>query len=93
MKKQTPEKVANKVYDKLFAGKRLEKSRLRSWDNNWREELFYKPNTGKISNKFFKNKISVFISVCKENNWGIKSETISTRKRLESIQEQLNDYI
>ena len=93
MKKQIPEKVANKVYDKLLAGIRLERSRLRSSYRNWREELFYKPNTNEISNKFFKNKISLFISVCKESNWGIKSETISTRKQLESILDQINDYI
>ena len=92
MKKQIPEKVANKVYDKLLAGKRLERSKLRSWSNNWREELFYKPDTNKISNKFFKNKVTNFTYKCK-CNWCLDGKLNSTRKRWESTQEQLNDYI
>lgn len=88
MKKQIPEKVANKAY-----------SRVQEWSIKTRQrsddvlqEILYKPETTKTSNKFFKNKVSNFIYRCGCPRC-FKGKLASTRKRLESTQEQLNDYL
>ena len=94
MKKQIPEKVANKVYDKLLAGKRLEQNRC-----SWIEEIVYKPNTNQLHNRyylhnrFFKSSVGKYFRYCKKDEWDIENKLVSTRKRWESTQEQLNDYI
>lgn len=88
MRKQIPEKIANKVYDKLLAGKRLEQNR-----GSWLEEIIYKPNTAKLHNRFFKSSVGKYFRCCKKDDWDIENKLASTRKRWESTQEQLNDYI
>lgn len=86
MKKQIPKKVANKIYDKL-----LPDNQNRSF-NSWVEKVLYKPGTNQISNKFFKNKVSQFTYNCK-CDWCINGKLASTRKRWESTQDQINDYL
>lgn len=86
MKKQIPEKVANKIYDKL-----LSKNQNRTLDD-WVETVLYKPGTNEISNRFFKNSVSRYIYKCK-CDWCLSGKCHSTRKRWENTQEQLNDYI
>lgn len=88
MRKQIPEKIANKVYDKLLAGKRLEQNR-----GSWIEEIVYKPGTARLHNRFFKSSVGKYFRYCKKDDWDIENKLASTRKRWESTQEQLNDYI
>lgn len=85
MKKEIPSKIANIVYDKIL-------SKRYRWNVDWVEETLYKPGTNKISNNFFKNKVTCFIYKCK-CDWCVDGKLASTRKRYESTQDQLNDYI
>lgn len=86
MKKMIPQKIANKIYEKL-----LPDNQNRSF-NGWVEKGLYKPGTNELSNKFFKNKVTCFTYKCK-CDWCISGKYYSTRKRWESTQEQLNDYL
>lgn len=86
MKKVIPEKVANKVYQKL-----LPENQNRTFDD-WVERILYKPGTNEISNRFFKNPVSRYTYKCKCDRC-LSGKYHSTRKRWESTQEQLNDYI
>lgn len=56
------------------------------------EKTLYKPGTTKISNKFFKNKVTLFTYKCR-CSWCIEGKRHSTTKKLLNTQEQINDYI
>jgi hypothetical protein len=86
MKKVIPERIANKVYDKMLCGVK------NRWASGWVEGTLYKPGTTKISNKFFKNKVTRFTYKCR-CEYCVEGKLASTRKRWESTQEQLNDYL
>ena len=93
MKKVIPQKIVNIVYGKLLAGKRLERSKLRSWTGNWREETFYRSlESNEISNRFFKNRVTRFIHKCR-CVWCINGKNASTKKRILKWENDLNDYI
>lgn len=101
MKKVIPQKIVNIVYEKLLAGKRLEVCSIWSWDrsiddwvwhDNYWEDIFYKPNTNEISNKFFKNKVSKFIYNDRDNYW-LRGRLLYTRKQMDKLKDDLNDYI
>lgn len=97
MKKVIPQKIVNIVYRKLLTGKRLEKGLGRSigdsWSKNWRVQLFYRDSeSNEISNKFFKNKVSRFIFMDKDE-WWLSDKTISTKRRTDKWEDDLNDYI
>lgn len=86
MKKQIPQKVANKVYSKL-----LPENQNRS-KAGWLEEILFKSNTNSIHNRFFKNKVSQFIYKC-SCDWCLRGKLVSTRKRIEKWESKLIDYI
>jgi len=101
MKKVIPQKIVNVVYGKLLASKRLEICSTWRWDrkvgnwvwhDNYWEDIFYKPNTNEISNKFFKNKVSKFIYNDRDNRW-LRGRLISTTKRIDKQKEDLSDYL
>lgn len=86
MKKVIPLKVANKVFDNMLTA-----SSTRVADD-WTEEVLYKPGTTKISNKFFKNKVTRFTYKCRCDGC-YKSKTTSTRRKIEKFLSDLNDYL
>jgi len=101
MKKVIPQKIVNIVYGKLLAGKRKEisqgyfwnkKAGKRTWTENWRKDLFYRPNTNEVSNRFFKNRVTRFIHKCGCNRC-LRDKLISTTKRIDKQKEDLNDYL
>jgi hypothetical protein len=98
MKKVIPQKIVNIVYGKLLAGKRLEGNKGHTkigkniWTDNWREDLFYKPSNSEVSNRFFKNKVTRFTYKC-DCDRCINGKLASTRKRIEKLKEDLNDYL
>lgn len=86
MKKVIPRKIANKVFDRFLSG---EKNRVA---NDWTEQIVFKPETNKISNKFFKNKVTQFAYKCK-CEWCIEGKLASTKRKIEKLTDDLNDYI
>lgn len=60
--------------------------------DDWTEEVLYKPGTAKISNKFFKNKVTRFTYKCRCEGC-YKSKTASTRRKIEKLNCDLYDYL
>ena len=86
MKKVIPRKIANKVFDRFLSG---EKNRVA---NDWTEQTLFKPGTAKISNKFFKNKVTIFTYKCR-CEWCLDGKLASTRRKIEKLNCDLNDYL
>lgn len=91
MKKIIPQKVANKVYTILLSENQ---NRV---EGEYPENILFKPGTNNLSHRFYKNSIRKFIYRCKyewsKYSWSWKGETISTRRRIEKLNSDLNDYI
>lgn len=88
MKKVIPKKVANKVYDKFLSGEK----NLTLGD--WVDETLYKPGTNKIHNRFFKNSFTIFTYTEKRSSRKRNARKLhSTKKRLISKQQEINDYL
>ena len=88
MKKKIPEKIANIVYDVMLAGKKNLDTERRNWTYN----TLYKPDTCKISNRFFKDKVTLFIFIDKDD-WFHGNKQISTTRRTQSFLSKYNDYL
>ena len=86
MKKDIPAKVANKVITKLLAENQ---NRI---EGDWAERTLYKPGTAKISNKFFKNKITSFTYKCR-CEWCLEGKLASNKRKIEKLKDDLNDYL
>lgn len=86
MKKVIPQKVANKVYDKLLAENQ---NRV---EGEWPEEFLFKPGTNKVSNRFYKNSVRGFIYKC-SCDWCYRGKLASTRRKIEKLKCDLNDYL
>ena len=82
MKKLIPQKVANKVFDRVLS----QKNRVA---NDW--TTLFKPGTNKISNKFFKNKVTQFVYKCRCERC-IEGKLASTKRKIEKLTDDLNDY-
>jgi hypothetical protein len=93
MKKVIPQKIANKVYSKL-----LSKNQNRV-EGEYPEDILFKPGTNELNHRYFKNNVGNFIYKCKyvwsKYNWWEwkEKETVSTRRKLEKLQCDLNDYL
>lgn len=86
MKKVIPQKVANKVFDKMLSGER------NRFAGDWTERTLYKPGTAKISNKFFKNKVTRFTYKCR-CEYCVDGKLASTRRKIEKLNCDLYDYL
>ncbi len=86
MKKVIPQKIANKVFDKMLS---CERNRFAG---DWTEKVLYKPGTAKISNKFFKNKVTQFTYKCRCERC-VDGKLASTRRKIEKLKCDLHDYL
>jgi len=86
VKKVIPQKVANKVYNKLLSENQ---NRV---EGQYPEDILFKPETNKLNHRFFKNNIGNFIY---KGGWSSKRKRyyIKLKKYLNIIQEKLNDYL
>lgn len=85
MKKVIPEKVANKVYEKLLSENQ---NRV---EGDWVETVLYKPGTNKIHNRFFKNGFTSFIYDEDRRYYRVRKSFIN--RQIHKAQEEINDYL
>lgn len=85
MKKVIPQKVANKVFDKLLSENQ---NRV---EGDWVETVLYKPGTNKIHNRFFKNGFAPFIYDEDRRYYRIRKSWIS--RQISNANREINDYL